>query len=472
LADFIQQETAEKVSSSPFYSLCLDKSNDATKNAQVIVCVCLFDCDQGYFCERVLCLATLCDWPTGKHIFEFVQARMEECHVSFDNLCSLTADGAAAICKAHKLGELNYFQESCTQKLFMFHCFAHQEVLASKASMKTMDEVESLVKKSINAVNTSKINKLRFATLCEMGSKMHNVLLNYNPIHWLSFNNCAQRLVELQEKLIEVLTTISPELAQKLQDSAVHRCLLSLKEFLPKLASVNLELQKSQLTIFDSFEVIDTFRMTITDIVLHLQEEQDFSVFNELSQFLVCQDESVQQKVCSTVTEYLKILSEDLENCFSEGNFFRQYTTLVPFNSTGLTSLTASKLTALQNRLASFASVNLTRLKYLMLQMRNDARLKAYFSQPGVTVQEFWSNVYLFAEIYKPLAKVTLLFLSLFPTMVLWERAFSALHFLKRKYQSCLTKANLEAPLIVSQETHEPADFPFKELLNFCNFSY
>uniref|UniRef100_H3ABZ3 HAT C-terminal dimerisation domain-containing protein n=1 Tax=Latimeria chalumnae TaxID=7897 RepID=H3ABZ3_LATCH len=416
LADFIQQETAEKVASSPFYSLCLDESNDVTKNAQVIVCVCFFACDQGFYCERVLCLATLCDWPTGKHIFESVKARMEECHISFNNLCGLTADRTAAM-QSTRVGVLNYFQEICTQKLFMFHCFAHQEVLASEASMKTMDEVESLVKKSINAVNISSVNKLKFAMLCEMGSGMHNMLLNYNPIRWLSFNNCVQRLFELQEELIEVLTTISPELAKNLQDPAVYGCLLFLKEFLSKLASVNLELQKSQLTIFDSIE-----------------------------------DESVQQKVCSTVTEYLKILSEDLEKHFSEGNFFHQYAALVTdsFNSGLTTSLDASKLIALQARLASFASVNLTEFKYLMLQMHNDARLKAYFSQPGVTVQEFWSNVDLFTENYKHLAKVALLFLSLFPTTVLYERTFSALHFLKSKYWNRLTKTNLEASLVVS----------------------
>uniref|UniRef100_H2ZVL6 HAT C-terminal dimerisation domain-containing protein n=1 Tax=Latimeria chalumnae TaxID=7897 RepID=H2ZVL6_LATCH len=421
LANFMQNEIAEKVTTSPFYSLCLDESLDITRNSKVIICVRYFDCDRHCFCEGVLCLATLCDRPTGKHIFESVKTRLDECRISFDNLCGLTADGAAAMQSA-RAGVLNCFQEICTQKLFMFHCFAHQEVLASKASMKTMDEVESIVKKSINAVNTSSINKGRFAALYKMDSERHKVLLNYNPVRWLSFNDNVQRLFELREEFI------SPELAQKLKDPAVHGCLLFLKEFLPRLASVNLELQKRQPTIFDSIEVIHTFRMTVTDIVQHLQEERDFTVFNELSQFLSCQDESVQYKVCLVVTEYLNILSEDLENHFSEGNFFRQYATFMtdPFNNTGSTSLAANILTIFN-------------LKYLMVHMRNDARLKTYFTQPGVTVQEFWSNVFQFEDTYKPLAKVALLLLSLFPTTVLCERAFSALHFLKNKYRSRLT---------------------------------
>nr|XP_014342015.1 PREDICTED: transmembrane protease serine 2 [Latimeria chalumnae] len=50
-----------------------------------------------------------------------------------------------------------------------------------------------------------------------------------------------------------------------------------------QLNSVNRELQKSQLTIFDGIGLMETFKMTITDFALHLQEKQDFSVFNELS---------------------------------------------------------------------------------------------------------------------------------------------------------------------------------------------
>ncbi|CAM5113419.1 unnamed protein product [Natator depressus] len=468
LANFLQNEIAAKVAVSPFYSLCLVETPDVVKNLKIILCVRFFDCARCCFTEGVLCQVSLTDRPTGKQVFQCVQGRMQECRVSFDNLCGLAAD-VAAVMQGAQAGVLNYFQESCPQKLFLFPWFAHQEVLASKASMESMDEVESVVEKCISAVNISRVHKERFATLCETGSETHKVLLNYNLVHWLSLNDNVQWLFELRGELIEVLNTVSPQLSQKLQDPGVHGCLLFLKEFLPKLASLNLELQVPQLTIFDRIEVIHTFRMTITDIVQQLQEKRDFSVFSELSGFLSCQDESVQRKVGLAVTKYLRIILEGLENCFSEGNFFHQYTFVTDLFSNSVSGfLAADKLTALQDRLASFASLDLRNLQYLMVHMRNNARMKTYFSQPGVTVQQFWIKVYLSEDTYKPLAKVALLFLSLFSSTVLCERAFSALHCLKSKYQNDLTDANLEASLLVSQETRDPADFPFQELLNFC----
>nr|XP_048693272.1 SCAN domain-containing protein 3-like [Caretta caretta]XP_048693273.1 SCAN domain-containing protein 3-like [Caretta caretta]XP_048693275.1 SCAN domain-containing protein 3-like [Caretta caretta]XP_048693276.1 SCAN domain-containing protein 3-like [Caretta caretta]XP_048693277.1 SCAN domain-containing protein 3-like [Caretta caretta] len=290
LVNFLQNEIAAKVSVSPFYSLCLVETPDVVKNPKIIVCVHFFDCAR-CFTEGVLCQVSLTDRPTGKQVFQCVQGRMQECWVRFDNLCGLAAD-VAAVMQGAQAEVLNYFQESCPQKLFLFPWFAHQEVLASKASVESMDEVESVVEKCISAVNVSRVHKERFATLCETDSETHKVLLNYSLVHWLSLNGSVQWLFELRGELIEVLNTVSPQLSQK--HPGVHGCLLFLKEFLPKLASLNLELQVPQLTIFDRIEVIHTFRMTVTDIIQQLQEKRDSSVFLSLVGF-----SAVRMRACS-----------------------------------------------------------------------------------------------------------------------------------------------------------------------------
>ncbi|XP_064412936.1 transmembrane protease serine 2 [Latimeria chalumnae] len=81
-----------------------------------------------------------------------------------------------------------------------------------------------------------------------------------------------------------------------------------------QLNSVNRELQKSQLTIFDGIGLMETFKMTITDFALHLQEKQDFSVFNELSQFLACQDETWNAEFLNEFLELISYLAVESPN--------------------------------------------------------------------------------------------------------------------------------------------------------------
>jgi hypothetical protein len=46
LCIFIRNEIAQCVNKNPFFSLCLDESNNITKTAQIIVCVRCFDVDK------------------------------------------------------------------------------------------------------------------------------------------------------------------------------------------------------------------------------------------------------------------------------------------------------------------------------------------------------------------------------------------------------------------------------------------
>jgi hypothetical protein len=46
LCIFIRKEIVHYANKGPFFSLCLDESNDVTKTAQIIVCVRYFDVDE------------------------------------------------------------------------------------------------------------------------------------------------------------------------------------------------------------------------------------------------------------------------------------------------------------------------------------------------------------------------------------------------------------------------------------------
>jgi hypothetical protein len=109
-----------------------------------------------------------------------------------------------------------------------------------------MDDVESIVKKAINSINSNSILKNNFGTLCDAANEKHDVLLNYNHIRWLSFDFSVQRLCELYDQVITTLVPKFNDLAKQLQQNYIRGCILFLKDFLRKLSSINLQLQKVQ----------------------------------------------------------------------------------------------------------------------------------------------------------------------------------------------------------------------------------
>jgi hypothetical protein len=150
-----------------------------------------------------------------------------------------------------------------------------------------MDDVESIVKKAINSINTSSILKNNFGSICDTANKKHDVLLNYNHFCWLSFDLSVQRLCELYDQIITTLVIKYNDLAKLLQQNCIRDCILFLKDFLPKFNSINLQLQKSNLTIIDTALIIDKLNINVTDIISHVKEENDLSIFLTLNDFLV-----------------------------------------------------------------------------------------------------------------------------------------------------------------------------------------
>jgi hypothetical protein len=88
----------------------------------------------------------------------------------------------------------------------------------------------------------------------------------------------VQRLCELYDQIITTLVLKYNDLAKKLQQNSIRDCILFLKDFLPKLSSINLHLQKSNLTIIDTELIIDKLNNNVTDIISHVEEENGLSI--------------------------------------------------------------------------------------------------------------------------------------------------------------------------------------------------
>jgi hypothetical protein len=125
LCIFICNEIAQCVNKGPFFSLCLDESNNITKTAQIIVCVRYFDVDENLFRERLLCLTYLTERPNAKNIYTAVKRCLDFLNVSTKNMCAITTDGAATM-KSERNGVLSLFDKESDSAIFRLHCFLHQ----------------------------------------------------------------------------------------------------------------------------------------------------------------------------------------------------------------------------------------------------------------------------------------------------------------------------------------------------------
>jgi hypothetical protein len=67
--------------------------------------------------------------------------------------------------KSERNGVLSLFDKESNSDIFRLHRFVHQEVLASKIINKTMDNVESIVKKAMISAASSKIILAHYVTL-------------------------------------------------------------------------------------------------------------------------------------------------------------------------------------------------------------------------------------------------------------------------------------------------------------------
>jgi hypothetical protein len=97
----------------------------------------------------------------------------------------------------------------------------------------------------------------------------------------------VQRLCELYDQVIATLVSKYNDLVKQLQQNSIRGCILFLKDFLLKLSCISLQLQKSNLTIIDTALIIDKLNNTVTDIISHVKEENDFYIFPALNAFLV-----------------------------------------------------------------------------------------------------------------------------------------------------------------------------------------
>jgi hypothetical protein len=270
----------------------------------------------------------------------------------------------------------------------------------------------------------------------------------------------VQRLCELYDQVITTLVPKYNDLEKQLQQNSILGCILLLKGFLPKLSSINLQLQMSNLTIIDTAIINDKLDNNVTDIMSHVKEENDLSIFPALNAFLVDKAPQVKTEIKERVVNYLEALCNELEERFQELKFFKK---ALNFVSSPFQEVCKENLRKMEERPSTFpgvASINWSNIRFSMVQLRRDKQLRSVFYDKNTTTESFWSGKYKHSETYKELAVAE--HISNYSDV--WE-VISALRFIKNKYQNQLTNDNLEAALRLALEERSVIEFPFGKVL-------
>jgi hypothetical protein len=168
-------------------------------------------------------------------------------------------------------------------------------------------------------------------------------------------------------------------LAKQLQQNSIRGCILFLKDFLPKLSSINLQLRKFNLRIIDTALIIDKLNNIVTDIISHVKEENDLFIFLALNAFLIEKAPEVKTEIKDIVVNYLEALCNELEERFQELEFFKK---TLNFVSSPFQEVCKEYLRKMEERLSTFpgvASINWSNIRFSMMQLRRDEQMKGVF---------------------------------------------------------------------------------------------
>ena len=310
MSEDIKEQVITEINKSAFglFTIQLDESVDVSSVSQLMVFV-RYAVDT-FVKEEILFCCALNTSTKASDVMEKVDHFFNENGISWNNLCGVCTDGAAAMLGS-KSGFQALVQTKATGVMFT-HCFIHREALASKTLPSGLQDVLNITIKTVNFVKNSALHTRLFRKLCEDMESEHKNLLYYTKVRWLSKGNVLCRVFDLRYELEIYLTDVKPELAFHFANAKFIACLAYLVDIFHSLNTLNLKMQGKEKNIIQHMDLINAFVEKLANWRRKAQNG-NFAMFNNLSDISELNDE-----LKTNIVQHLKELESEFQSYFPE----------------------------------------------------------------------------------------------------------------------------------------------------------
>ncbi|GFV83144.1 zinc finger BED domain-containing protein 5 [Trichonephila clavipes] len=307
----------------------------------------------------------------------------------------------------------------------------HREALASKEISPGLNIVLMTVVTVVNYIKMRPLKSRIFSGLCKDMGTVHSSLLFYCEARWLSRGKFLQRVYELRNEITIFLEEENLPEAEKFRDGLFLK-LSYLVDIFEKLNILNLQLQASNVHMFDTRDKINAFcrklqlwSRNLKQKNLEMLENADKCVKTYKT------EEQHVEVVYKTIEYHLAMLAKNFKKYFfAEDNLIASYEWVRD---------------PIQNTPEGFSTTE----EESFIDFTSSGEIKRQFCNK--TLFQFWAEVD--DEFFELKTKAFRILLP-FSTSYLCETGFSAVAALKTKYRSQL---NIEKELRVSISNIKPS---------------
>ncbi len=154
---------------------------------------------------------------TAEHIFQVLDAFIQENSLDWKKCVGVCTDGARAMTGRHS-GVAARIREVAPEMRWT-HCSIHREALAVKKMPDNLKSVLDSAVKTVNFIKARPMNARLFRVLCEEMGSEHVQLLLHTEVRWLSRGKVLSRLFELHKEVQMFLQDIHVPLSDIIEDT-------------------------------------------------------------------------------------------------------------------------------------------------------------------------------------------------------------------------------------------------------------